>query len=393
MDLPRFNPSIASRRRCACWLLALNAALASGLAVGCERNSGQAVANPASQAGPADLAASGDSDGDGLDDAIEDRMAERFAPVVFHGERETAFPVSVETWLRRSSLGLVVNGRRVRRLVEGPLTQAQLVNQRASVGHVALSSSGARSRGKRESFVLEPTESATGPETLDFADWVTYVHSYRNRQDGVTLQYWRAYVRNDASVLGLDVGHGGDWEAIAVHLDARYQPVRTVYLDHSGVVDVTSRTKWEAGHPLVWSEEGGHSSSPDTSRSRSVRWYRHETWTGGTVTRWDAVRLGTSGGLRNVGEKSHPRNQQLFVQYSGLWGPPGRLFITSGYWGPAFNETGATCADGSAAYQPYLWRRADSPRCSPIRINAWCDGAEGTHLDLRAECFAPADVP
>ena len=178
-----------------------------------------------------------------------------------------------------------------------------------------------------------------------------------------------------------------------MHLDARYQPVRTTYLDHSGIVDVTTSMKWEGSHPLVWSEEGGHSSSPDASRSRSTRWYRQETWTGGVVTRWDAVRLGDSGGLRNVGEKSHPRNRQLFIRYSGLWGPPGRLFITSGYWGPAFNETGATCADGSSAYRPYLWRRADSQRCSPIRINAWCDGADPTYLDLRAECFALSDVP
>ena len=59
----------------------------------------------------------------------------------------------------------------------------------------------------------------------------------------------------------------------------------------------------------------------------------------------------------------------------------------------AFNETGATCADGSSAYRPYLWRRADRQRCSPIRINAWCDGADPTYLDLRAECFALSDVP
>lgn len=393
MDLPRFISGIGSRRRCTFWLLALSAATASALTGGCQRNAGPAVAGAVWQTEPADLDPNGDADGDALDDTLEDRLAERFAPIVFHGDRETAFPVSVETWLRHSSLGLAVNGRWVRRVVGGPLTQPQLVNQRTSVGEVALASTGARSRGKRESFVLEPIEAVNRPGPLDSTDWVTYVHSYRNGHDGVTLQYWRAYVRNDASVLGVDLGHGGDWEAIAVHLDARYQPVRTTYLDHSGIVDVTTSMKWEGSHPLVWSEEGSHSSSPDATRSGSTRWYRQETWTGGVVTRWDAVRLGASGGLRNVGEKSHPRNRQLFIRYSGLWGPPGRLFITSGYWGPAFNETVATCADGSSAYRPYLWRRADSQRCSPIRINAWCDGADPTYLDLRAECFALSDVP
>ena len=38
------------------------------------------------------------------------------------------------------------------------------MNQRTSVGEVTLASSGARSRGKRESFVLEPTEAATGQD-------------------------------------------------------------------------------------------------------------------------------------------------------------------------------------------------------------------------------------
>ena len=160
MDLPRFISGIGTCRRCAFWLLALSAAAAFVLTGGCRRNT---AASLVWQAEPADLAPNSDADGDALDDTLEDRLAERFAPVVFHGDRETAFPVSVETWLRHSSLGLVVNGRWVRRVVGGPLTQPQLVNQRTSVGEVTLASSGARSRGKRESFVLEPTEAVNRP--------------------------------------------------------------------------------------------------------------------------------------------------------------------------------------------------------------------------------------
>ncbi len=36
---------------------------------------------------------------------------------------------------------------------------------------------------------------------------------------------------------------------------------------------------------------------------------------------------------------------QLFIRYAGLWGSPGLFYSTSGYWGPAFNETGMR-ADG-----------------------------------------------
>ena len=32
-------------------------------------------------------------------------------------------------------------------------------------------------------------------------------------------------------------------------------------------------------------------------------------------------------------------NGQVFLQYSGIWGSPGFLFESSGYWNLAFNET------------------------------------------------------
>jgi hypothetical protein len=194
-------------------------------------------------------------------------------------------------------------------------------------------------------------------------------------------------------ILGIDLSHGGDWEAIAVHLDARLQPARTTYLGHSRIEDVTQSMKWEGTHPLVWSEEGGHSSYPDSRHSQSSRWFRHETWTGGSVTRWDSARVGISGGLRNVGEKTHPRNGQVFVQYTGLWGSRARFFITSGYWGPAFNETDADCDNGVQAYRSYVWPPAERTTCGRIYLKAWCDGADPTRLYLRAECYAASDTP
>ncbi len=167
--------------------------------------------------------------------------------------------------------------------------------------------------------------------------------------------------------------------------------MRTAYLDHTGIVDWGESVRWEDTHPLVWSEEGGHSSYPDSRHSRSVRFIRHPTWTGGVVTRWDGTPLGTSGGLVNVGEKSRPRNGQVFVQYSGLWGSRGSLFMTSGYWGPAFNETDAQCADGTPVYRSYTRRRADSPRCGRIYLRAWCEAMIGT-LDRSRECYASDDL-
>lgn len=333
-----------------------------------------------------------DLDRDHLDDALEDRLAERFAPIVFHGERETTFPTSVDSWLERTHLGVVGDPSGVTRQVRpGPLRQSQLIGLTASISGTTMSSTGTRSRGKNVSFVLENVP-RDGPVPLNPRDWVTYVHSYPNDAGGITLQYWRAYMRNDATFLGLDVGHGGDWEAITVHLNSSLAPFKTTFLDHSGIVDWGESVRWEGTHALVWSEEGGHSSHADERHSRSIRWVRQETWAGGAVTRWDGADLGQSGGLRNVGEKSRPRNDQVFIQYSGLWGSTGRLFMTSGYWGPAFNETDATCEDGVFAYKPYMRRRAESPECGSIFMKAWCDGADAGRLDLSAECQAPSQT-
>jgi hypothetical protein len=58
-----------------------------------------------------------------------------------------------------------------------------------------------------------------------------------------------------------------------------------------------------------------------------------------------------TGRLLNIGEKRQPLNGQVFIRYSGLWGSPSEksppipagnaLYVGfSGYWGPAYNETG-----------------------------------------------------
>ena len=106
---------------------------------------------------------------------------------------------------------------------------------------------------------------------------------------------------------------------------------------------------------------------------------------------WDG-RRDAGGGLLNVGEKRRPRNRQVFIQYSGLWGAPHKWFLTSGYWGPAFNETGALCEDGRAAYRASLGcgARAD---CSRIFHTAWCAGMDGGLLALDNECYAVRSSP
>lgn len=339
-----------------------------------------------------------DEDQDGLDDLQEDRLANRFAPIIHHGQCEPNYPASVDWWLTRTSLHEYDSqANPSQKIFAAQLArQAELLDREFAAirPDQKIGSDASYSLCKRTTFFLANVgrEDQAG-ECSTPANWITYVHSYPNKMGGVTIQYWRGYSYNAVSVLGVDFSHGGDWEAVAVHLDTAMKPATVALLGHAGIEYRLSDLEWEGEHPRIWSEEGGHASLPSNQGMKSKKFTRQETWDGGQVVWWDGTPAGRSGGLLNVGERSRPRNGQGFIQYSGLWGSPARLFVTSGYWGPAFNETGALCEDGSAAYRPSLTCSADPKRCGRVFHKAWCDGMDEQRLDINVECYASRHSP
>lgn len=341
------------------------------------------------EVGSDEIKISVDADQDGILDQVEDQLAQRFAPIVFHGQCESNYPVSVDWLLARNSLYVTDGNKSDREIIKNPVSQLALLNQAFDSGEKALSSTDTRSQCKQSSFYLANVarHEQSGAHN-DPRQWITYVHSYPNNLGGVSIQYWRCYAYNQASFLGADFSHGGDWEHVTVHLGAAFEPQFVAFPGHVGIEYHTSEVQWEGEHPKIWSEEGGHASLPSPKEMKSSRFTRQETWNGGQVTWWDGSAVGSGGGLLNVGEKSHPRNDQVFIQYSGLWGSPGKLFITSGYWGPAFNETAATCEDGSSAdiRSPFCAPRPAN--CGRMFLKAWCDGMDETRMAVNVECYA-----
>jgi hypothetical protein len=330
------------------------------------------------------IAAAGVADGDqdGIDDQLEDALAERFAPVVHHQRSETNYPVNVDWLLARTSLREYDERLAGGREVAGPVSsQAALLARTTAHDGRTVTSDGTRSVCKESGYFLADVDKASRAGLReDPRRWTTYVHAYDNVGGGVTIQYWRLYAYDETRVLWIDWGHGGDWEGIAVHLDRTHQPETVGLLGHTGIERLAAREMtWEGTHPLIWSEAGGHASRKAGARS-AMEVTRQETWTAG------------GGGLVNVGEKSRPRNGQVFVQYSGLWGAPHRWFVTSGYWGPAFNETGAVCDNGRSAYRISLRCGAESA-CPRIVHTAWCDRMDGGRLNLARECSAATSAP
>jgi hypothetical protein len=296
-----------------------------------------------------------DEDEDGLVDACEDELADRFAPVVYHSSDESNLPTNVDRFLAQSTLGFFDDAcapdLRVE-LVRAP-RQSQLLGHEVDAtcgGHETVDSGGTRSVRKARTFFLKDLPVAARAGSFDSRDWTTYVHAYPSDGGGITVQYWRFYAYNDALN-----DHGGDWEGLHVVLDASREVAKVRFLAHASMEEwLPASLGWEGRHVRVFSEGGGHATRglPFGIRARDCEnsepcmidpsepstFIRQETWRDGSVA-WPEGQSTPGGRLVNVGEKRAPLHGQVFIQYSGLWGSPGLLYGTSGYWGPAFNET------------------------------------------------------
>jgi hypothetical protein len=368
-------------------------------ALGLAAASTDSLAQPAHAAKPSDAAPSAlrdrcaaldggdlaDRDGDGIPDACEQALAERFAPIVYFPVDEPNLPANVDWFLSRTSLNFVdahCHPEVIYKLLDAP-RQADLLNHIATGDCIAgtIRSDGTRSIGKRRTFFLADLDDASRRGSTNSQDWTTYFHAYRNDQGGITIQYWRCYGYNTGRKLGpFKFGfHGGDWEGVQIILDSNLNPVQAGFLGHNDIdYQPWGRLRTEDGqHLRIFAGWGGHTSRPANdydATSRTV--VRQESVSGGVVT-WPDGHATRSGPLLNLGEKTAPLNGQVFIQYSGLWGGPGgfpRLpfyYRRSGYWGPAFNETGMG-ADGFIA--------------------AWCAGIADPRLSRNGvpECY-PTD--
>jgi hypothetical protein len=339
-----------------------------------------------------------DQDGDGIHDACEQRLAERYAPVIYHSSDESNFPTNVDAFLAQTALWFYhyAKPELTRPVLEHP-TQQQLLNHQQTINSPALTvrSDATRSKNKLVSFYLADVPENARKGSTNAAQWTTYFHAYTNELGGITIQFWRFYAYNDAFN-----NHGGDWEGIHIILDQSLNPEAIALLGHVNMdPHPYGSVRIEGNHPVIFSEGGGHGSrlSGDGIDARGCSglftvppfckmtldnpktFVRQETWTGGKVT-WFDGRTETTGPLVNIGEKSRPLNGQVFIRYSGLWGAPSKFFSPlppgnkpyfgfSGYWGPAFNETGM--AGGF--------------------IRAWADGMAGldTEIEGRPESESP----
>ena len=149
--------------------------------------------------GPAQLA-EGDADGDGLADALERALSEKYAPIVIMDARDESRPTSVPWLLARTDLMKTASK------VELASAVPWFTGMESPFSRVARGGSGSPS------------------------DWTTYVHAYQRTDGGINLQYWFFYVFN--AFLNQ---HQGDWEQATLQLDQLMSHVTRVALSsHHG---------------------------------------------------------------------------------------------------------------------------------------------------------------
>jgi hypothetical protein len=240
-----------------------------------------------------------DKDCDGIDDNLEQQLANKFAPVILIESDESNYPVNVEWFLQRAHVQSHEDctGDVEYDFGPDPLgTQANLIGPpwlaHATCGQddtgygspphrdittIATDpdgqvSDGAASTGysDQQTFVLPdlPDEDHVG--SLNPLDWKTYFHAYPTKDGGVMLQYWHLFAYNHLALAG-GGDHGGDWDAtIHVQLSPDLD-VDTVWFsrhgdDHPGTPFPADQVTYMNGtHPLMTIDGGGHAAfaAPD----------------------------------------------------------------------------------------------------------------------------------
>jgi len=295
-------------------------------------------------------------------------LANLYSPLLRHPQNEPNLPANVDWFLGRTTLSFHNNScpqdnKQFGAASSQLLTTATLVS---ACGTHTFTASGTRSSSRSKTFVLADVSASDRRGLTRPSQWSTYYHLYKNDSGGKTIQYWSFYSYNTGKTLGpIELGfHGGDWEMVAVVLNADLVPISVATTGHSTIDSQPwSSIEKHGTHPVFYTEMGAHEAHP--TPQWGISYFDHPTWKGALASYQGSVPE-VVGDLVDLGTKLAPKAP--FLKYSGLWGSLGATPFSSGYWGPAFNETGMG-SDGLLA--------------------AWCSGiADNTQtINGKRECF------
>jgi hypothetical protein len=239
-----------------------------------------------------------DNDHDGVGDNLEQKLVEKYAPVIFIEPDESNYPVNVEWFLARAHLqyhedcffdvdddvGFNPIGSQSNLIgppwAGGPNCgeddegythppHRQLTTIAADPDGQVSAGGATTGYSDQQTFVMPDLNDADRVGSTNPRDWKTYYHVYPTADGGIMIQYWHVFAYNELSIAGFG-NHGGDWDAsIQVQLDRNLQLAGVWFSRHSndhpgdffGKND--SRLHFFGSHPLMTIDGGGHAAFAD----------------------------------------------------------------------------------------------------------------------------------
>jgi hypothetical protein len=131
------------------------------------------------------------------------------------------------------------------------------------------------------------------------------------------ITFWMFYPYNNGPLVQ---NHEGDWERVAIKLDANNQPAKVAYFGHGGACTKSwTDAPKSSGHPIVFSAKGTHASYPREGDFPTQFGFSDHTAKGPVWQTWSAV--------------NDARTRPWF-RFGGAWGEVGESTHTTGPGGP-----------------------------------------------------------
>ena len=285
------------------------------------------------------MAMAEDSDTDGIEDDVEQTLAEKFAPILQFEKEETVYPVHIEYHLNNSNLNQSRPGEDLTdpnptvasiRLVTDPDAKFYLDNRLGNVSDDRIEKDYAQHEKELGYTVYSRVC------TRNYESKLYYV-----------LQYWMFYAFNRGPLNT----HEGDWEMVQIVLNADQEPMEAMYSQHTA----GERTDWsllekDGDHPKVFIARGSHANYFKPYQGKLSLANDVVADNGKTLEPDDysLVLLGEKG------EGNHSAEQD-WLEYAGRWGEYGseedELRGKRGPYGPVFRE------EGTMWDEPMEWGR------------------------------------
>jgi hypothetical protein len=289
-----------------------------------------------------------DTDKDGIADSIEDKLIDRFAPVVKLHSDEKYLPADVSWFIKRVKMCFDISwGPDHQLLGKGEVNINSLLSQKYHDQSSGIST-------QPTNFFLEQTDIDNGDSLDNFrnetrlgnlsSNWICYAHvqfAPYDHEGMYDVQYIFFYAYNGDMAWGtVESAHEADFEHITVRVENNLSNIHGIYYSahdgegrwylkqsSKGVNDGYSVTS--NGHPIVYSALDSHASYPWAGL-----WERDklpDDYTDSNGLEWGCLNR-----VVNIGEKNIPNRDMDWIQYSGRWGEIGQFSWTTGPYGPAY---------------------------------------------------------